>query len=70
MKSKQDNSNDVIVMMLGYLCVSTEIESSLSRKVEILDKFDIVDGKIAKICGVSVQSVRDARMRLKRTKKK
>ena len=50
-----------IRLMLGYLCVATELESSLVRKVKILDRFKLVDGEIAKICGCSVQSVRNAR---------
>lgn len=56
-----------IMMMLGYLCVSTEIESSLPRKVQILDRFDLSDKDIAKICGCTVPSVANARQTLKKT---
>jgi hypothetical protein len=47
--------------MLAYLCIATEREASLDRKVEILDKFDLTDSDIAKLCGSAVQSIRNAR---------
>jgi hypothetical protein len=47
--------------MLGYLCVATEKEASLERKVEILDRFDLTDAEIAKICKSAAQSIRNAR---------
>ena len=50
-----------IRLMLAYLCVATEREASLERKVEILDKFELSDSEIAKICGSAVQSIRNAR---------
>ena len=56
-----------IIMMLGYLCVSTEIESSLPREVQILDRFDLPDKDIARICGCTIPSVANARQTLKRT---
>lgn len=67
--AKSDDQNDKIQMMLGYLCISTEIEASLVRKVEILDKFDLEDSKIAIILGCKTQAVRDARQRAKRNRK-
>jgi hypothetical protein len=39
-----------IRMMLAYLCVASEKEASLERKVEILDKFSLSDSEIATIC--------------------
>lgn len=48
-------------LMLAYLCVATEKDSSLERKVQILDKFDLTDNEIAKVCGSAVQSIRNAR---------
>lgn len=55
------NEDQQIRLMLGYLCVSTEAEASLVRKVQILDRFRLKDGEIARICGASLQSVRNAR---------
>jgi hypothetical protein len=52
--------------MLAYLCIATEKESSLERKVEILDKFDLTDPEIARVCGRAVQSIRNVRQYLKR----
>jgi hypothetical protein len=52
---------DSIRLMLAYLCISTEKEASLERKVEILDRFDLGDADIAKICKSKVQSIRNAR---------
>jgi hypothetical protein len=48
-------------LMLAYLCVATEKESSLERKVEILDKFELSDAEIARVCGSTPQSIRNAR---------
>ena len=54
-------------LMLAYLCVAKEAEASLERKVQILDRFDLTDGEIARVCGVVVQSVRNARANVKRS---
>jgi len=62
-KEKDFNS---MRLMLAYLCVATEAEASLVRKVQILDKFDLSDAEIAKVCGRSVGSVRNARLEAKR----
>lgn len=48
-------------LMLAYLCISTEKEASLERKVEILDRFYLDDADIAKVCKSAVQSIRNAR---------
>lgn len=65
MKPKAD-STEAIRLMLAYLCVATEKEASLERKVEILDKFDLTDSEIAKICSGAVQSIRNARHYLRK----
>ncbi len=65
MNSDDDKKNQII-LMLGYLCISTEIESSLERKVQILDRFELSDKEISKICGCSKQSVANARQNLKK----
>lgn len=62
-KNKPEKQN---TLMLGYLCIATEIAASLPRKVEILDRFGLEDSDIARICGSKVQSVRDARQRIKK----
>lgn len=51
-------------LMLAYLCISTEKEASLERKVEILDRFDLTDIEIAKVCKSQLQSIRNARYSL------
>jgi hypothetical protein len=47
--------------MLAYLCIATEREASIERKVEILDRFGLTDGEIATVCKSAVQSIRNAR---------
>ncbi len=53
-------------LMLAYLCVAKEAEASLERKVQILDRFGLADGDMAKVCGAVVQSVRNARLNVKK----
>jgi len=60
MTAKTDPS-EAIRLMLAYLCIATEKEASLERKVEILDKFDLTDAEVARICSSAVQSIRNAR---------
>jgi len=67
MNSNDDKKNQAI-LMLGYLCISTEIESSLERKVQILDRFELSDKEISKICSCSKQSVANARQNLRKKK--
>jgi len=57
------------ILMLGYLCIASESEASLARKVQILDRFNLKAPDIAKICGHSVQSVFNARLLSKKKKK-
>ena len=48
-------------LMLAYLCVATESrDASLPTKVDILDRFDLSDAEIAKVCKCSVSSVANA----------
>jgi hypothetical protein len=59
--------NDAAVrLMLGYLCVSRDTETSLPSKVDILDRFGLPDAEIAAICGATNQSVRNARQASKK----
>jgi hypothetical protein len=53
--------SDSVRLMLAYLCISTEKEASLERKVEILDRFQLEDLEIARVCKSAVQSIRNAR---------
>ena len=62
MKSDQD----VIRLMLAYLCTAKEAEASLPRKVQILDRFGLTDRDIATVTSSSVQSVRNSRHLLKK----
>jgi hypothetical protein len=64
-----NKEDPAIRLMLGYLCVANEAEASLVRKVEILDRFSLSDAEIAIICGVAHQSVRNARLTLKKSSK-
>ena len=48
-------------LMLAYLCIANEAEASVTRKVQILDRFRLPDSDIAQVCGVAAQSVRNAR---------
>lgn len=57
-------------LMLAYLCISTEKEASLGRKVEILDRFALSDAEIAKVCGSAEQSIRNARHSLRKHRPK
>jgi hypothetical protein len=63
-KGKTDPA-DATRLMLGYLCIATEAEASLARKVEILDRFGLEDSETARICGCKVQVVRNARYLLR-----
>jgi hypothetical protein len=60
------NDDPSIRLMLGYLCIASEAEASLTRKVEILDRFGLTDTEKAKICGRSPQAIRDARLARKK----
>ena len=60
---------DSTTLMLAYLCVAKESEASIVRKVEILDRFGLTDGQIAKVCGAAIQSVRNARQAVRKTRK-
>lgn len=53
-------------LMLGYLCIANEAEASLVRKVEILDRFNFQAAEIAQICGCSLQSAFNARVKGKK----
>ena len=73
MSANKNNDNEspenTIINMLAYLCIAKESEASLVRKVDILDRFDLSDAAIARICDSLVQSVRNARQVLKRQKR-
>jgi transcription initiation factor IIE alpha subunit len=60
--AKEKTKIDPTRLMLAYLCIATEgPEASLVRKVAILDRFNLTDEEIAKVCGNTTQSVRNAR---------
>lgn len=59
--SSSASDAETVRLMLAYLCISTEKEASLERKVEILDRFDLTDTEIARVCKNQVQSIRNAR---------
>jgi len=65
---RKDGREESVRLMLGYLCIATELESSLVRKVQILDRFGLSDSEISRICACSAQSVRNARQVAKRQK--
>jgi predicted PolB exonuclease-like 3'-5' exonuclease len=52
------------ILMLGYICIK-DVET-LPEKLGILDRFGLSDSDIATICNCAVQSIRDARQKLKK----
>jgi hypothetical protein len=58
----EDESPDLasIRLMLAYLCIATEKEASLERKVEILNRFSLSTNEMAQVCNSQPQSVRNA----------
>ncbi len=65
-----NGKEDATRLMLAYLCIATEKEASLERKVEILDRFGLSTAEISKVCSSAKQSVRNARNYLKKHAKK
>ena len=63
-----DIQDNTVRLMLAYLCVGAE--KTLERKVELLDRFKIVDSEIAAVCGCALQSIRNARQQNKKIAKK
>lgn len=61
-----NDTDNSIKLMLGYLCIANEPEASLVRKVQILDRFSLLDKEISIICDCSEQSVRNARQVMKK----
>lgn len=73
MAKKANNSAEIQLsdstrLMLAYLCVATEKEPSLDRKLEILDRFGLTDAEISKVCGSAMQSIWNARHKSKKIK--
>ena len=67
MNSDQSSSDsNSIRLMLAYLCIATEKDANLERKVAILDRFKLTDGEIAIVCQSAAQSIRNARQSLKK----
>ena len=66
MKTSDAPQDDPIRLMLGYLCIANESEASLVRKVEILDRFGLLDREKAKICGCTLQAIMNARQKRKK----
>jgi hypothetical protein len=61
-KEKEKTETDPTRLMLAYLCIATEgPETSLVRKIKILDRFGLTDQEIARVCGNTTQSVWNAR---------
>ena len=52
------------ILMMGYICIK-DVET-LPDKVAILGRFGLSDSDIATICNCAVQSIRDARQKLKK----
>jgi hypothetical protein len=61
-----DVAKDQTRLMLAYLCIASEKEASIERKVEILDRFGLDTGEIARVCGCADQSIRNARAYLRK----
>lgn len=69
MKKKIFSEARQTLLMLGYLCVATEKDANLIRKVQILDRFGLTDDEVSLICDCNAQSIRNARQQLKRKRK-
>lgn len=69
MKKNKTEDDDTLRLMLAYLCIAKEAEASLERKVEILDRFDLTDAQIAKVCGAAPGSVRNAKVNVRRRRR-
>ncbi len=52
------------ILMMGYICIK-DVET-LPEKLGILDRFGLSDSDIATICNCAVQSIRDARQKIKK----
>jgi hypothetical protein len=61
---KTESGGTLESLMLGYLCVKGV--EGLPEKVNVLDRFALADADIAAICGCRIQSVRDARQKVKK----
>lgn len=70
MSDEPETTNESIILMLAYLCVSKEAEASIVRKVQILDRFGLTTQQIATVCGAAVQSVHNARSETKKNRKR
>lgn len=68
-KKQKKNADDTLHLMLAYLCIATEAEASLERRVQILDRFKLSDAQIAQVCGAAVQSVRNARANVRKRRR-
>ena len=68
MKPTQEQQDRAVRLMLAFLCIATESEAGLVRKVEILDRFELTDREIAKVCGCTVPSVANARVKRRRVR--
>lgn len=55
-------------LMLAYLCIR-EVEG-LPTQVGVLDRFDLTDEEIARVCDAAVGSVRNARLIAKKQRAK
>ncbi len=67
--SKHKEKADRMQLMLAYLCIASQgRDASLPTKVDILDRFDLSDSDIAKVCDCTVPSVANARLVAKRTR--
>jgi len=65
-RDENDDKEGANRLMLAYLCIATEREASLERKVEILGRFGLSTAEISRVCGSAKQSVRNARQHLKK----
>jgi len=63
-------SPDSIRLMLAYLCIATEKKASLETKVKNMKRFGLSNLEIASVCASKVQSVKNARLSLKKHRSK
>ena len=68
MKKKQISEDRQVPLMLAFLCVASEPDATINRKVQILDRFGLSDDELSLICDCNSQSVRNARQKNKNKK--
>lgn len=64
-----DEDSGPVRLMLAYLCTATlDKEATLTTKVEVLNRFGLSNLDIATVCASTVQSIKNVRSSLRKSK--